>query len=440
MSHITLKPTVVRNVSITIISMIFISTLFYFYEYFLRVTPSVMKSQLQTSFGLTETAFGFMVAFYYYAYTPMQIPVGILMDRYGPKRVLTLACALCTLGTFLFASTNNSFIAQLAQFLIGFGSAFAYVGVLKISDDWLAPKYFALMAGLCTTLGMIGAMCGEVISEFFVEIIGWKTTLLYAACFGVLLTPVLWCVLRNNKVTSRSHKLQYEAKPTGAFLAGITEVIKSPQIWITGFIGCLTYLPICVFAGIWAPDFLVAKGFDKTSAAFGSSLLFLGFAIGCPFWGYLSDLIKSRRLPLILGSFLTAFLLLVAIWLPDTEYFLTCAMLFLTGFFSGVEILIFAVGNDLVRSSICATAASFINMMTMIGAVLLPPIIGKLLDQALASSEASTLSIESYCLVLTVLPLGLALAGIFSTFLKESYPGVQKVDLIEIPNVNLTNE
>lgn len=412
-----------RRISVTIVSMISISALFYFYEYFLRVTPSVMKSELQSSFLLTEATFGYMVAFYYYAYTPMQIPVGILMDRYGPKRILTLACALCTLGTWLFASTTNLLIAQCSQFLIGFGSAFAYVGVLKISDDWLRPKYFALVAGFCSALGMIGGICGETMSDYFVGLIGWRETLFYAAVFGVILTPFLWFLLRNNK-NSLSFKFKNNAnkKITETFFFGITEVIKNPQIWIIGIVGCLTYLPICVFAGIWAPDFLVAKGFDKTSAAFGSSLLFLGFAIGCPVWGHVSDLIKSRRLPLILGSFLTAFCLIGVIWLPDFSCFGTYSMLLLTGFFSGVEILIFAVGNDHVCSSICATAAAFINTITMFGASLLPPIIGKLLDQTIINSSISSPSFENYSLVLTVLPVGLVLAGILSIFIKESYP------------------
>lgn len=431
MSHSSLKSTPTLNrISITVLSMIFMGTLFYFYEYFLRVTPSVMKSQIQMSFGLTEAAFGTLVAFYYYAYTPMQIPVGILMDRYGPKRILTLGCALCTLGTLLFAYTPHTFTAQMAQFLIGFGSAFAYVGVLKISDDWLAPQYFALMAGLCNTLGMVGAVSGEIVSEFFVEIIGWQATLTYVAGFGFLLIPLLWFLLRDNKEND-SPKPIHKSDPSThvTFLAGITEVIKNRQIWITGLIGCLTYLPICVFAGIWAPDFLAAKGFDKTSAAFGSSLLFLGFAIGCPFWGYTSALIKSRRLPLIIGSFLAALSLMATLWIPDPGTFIMYSLLFLTGFFSGIEILIFAVGNDLVRSSICATAASFINMMTMLGAAFLPPIIGQLLDQTLISSGTTTPLIENYSMVLTVLPMGVLLAGICALFLKETYPQSHRTDL-----------
>lgn len=422
MGHSTLNASK-RNVLIIAFSMLFVATLFYFYEYFLRVTPSIMKSQLQASFHLSEAAFGYLVAFYYYAYTPMQIPVGILMDKYGPKYVLTVACILCTAGTFLFASTSHLMVARLAQFLIGFGSAFAYVGVLKISDDWLPPRFFALMAGLCTSLGMVGAIFGEITSEFFLERMGWQATLCYAAGFGVLLTPVLWFILhdKGKDSPSLSRQQRLTTKPRVSFLAGITEVLKNPQIWLTGVVGSLTYLPICVFAGIWAPDFLATKGFDKADAALGASLLFLGFAIGCPFWGYLSDLIKSRRLLLILGSFLTAIFLMASIWTASSHPILIYTALFLSGFFSGVEILIFALGNDLVRSAICATAASFINMMTMLGAVLLPPIIGKLLDKTMHSGVSDP-SLENYSLVLTLLPVGLVLAGVLSIFLKESYP------------------
>ncbi len=121
-------------------TMCVLAAVFYCYEYYLRVAPSVMGDELKLTFNLSEAAFGHLAACYYYAYTPMQIPVGMLLDRFGVRKILTIACLLCALGTYFFAATEIFSVAQISRFMIGFGSAFAYVGVLKISDVWLLKQ------------------------------------------------------------------------------------------------------------------------------------------------------------------------------------------------------------------------------------------------------------------------------------------------------------
>lgn len=139
-----------------------LGALFYCYEYYLRIAPSVMTADLMRAFAISAAALGNLTAFYYYAYTPMQLPVGILMDRYGPRRLLVIAVLCCALGSYLFTQTSHIGIAQLGRFLVGFGSAFAFVGVLKLSALWLAPERFAFMSGFATTLGMLGAVIGDI--------------------------------------------------------------------------------------------------------------------------------------------------------------------------------------------------------------------------------------------------------------------------------------
>ena len=124
-----------------------LAALYYCYEYLLRVTPSVMEGPLREHFGLSAAGFGFLSAFYYYAYVPLQVPVGVLLDRYGPRVLLTTACLICVIGTFLFAGTSVFWIAAVGRFLVGFGSAFAFVGVLKLATIWLPEDKLAMVAG-----------------------------------------------------------------------------------------------------------------------------------------------------------------------------------------------------------------------------------------------------------------------------------------------------
>ena len=418
-----------KAVTGTAISMCVLAIIFYYYEYYLRVAPSVMTSDLKFTFNLSEAAFGHLSAFFYYAYTPMQIPVGMMMDRFGPRRLLTFACFLCVLGTVLFGITGQFWIAAVGRFLLGFGSAFAYVGVLKLSNVWLPKKYFAFMAGLCTTLGMFGGISCAILMSHLMLRVGWQLTLYYSAAAGIILMLILWVVLRDGtrheKQDSGEMDLTHEVHLK---LTGLKQIIASSQMWITGFIGLLTFLPITGFAEIWAMRFLETVGLSKFDAATGASMLFLGFAVGAPLWGIISDAMQSRRIPLMVGSFLSAGFMALVVFMPTTSLHVMYALLFLSSFFASVEILIFAVSNDISRHSVSATAIAFTNMVVMVGGVLLPPLIGKILDNATrVVNNTPVLTVHDFSIALAVLPLGLLLSGILSLFLKESYHKQPKV-------------
>ncbi len=410
------------------ITMCLLGILFYYYEYYLRVAPSVMNAELKLTFNLSEAAFGNLAAFFYYAYTPMQIPVGMMMDRFGPRRLLTFACFLCVLGTVLFVITGHFWIAAAGRFLLGFGSAFAYVGMLKLSNLWLPKKYFAFMAGLCTTLGMFGGISCAVLMSYLMLCVGWQLTLYYSAAAGLILMVLLWAVLRDGSESEKNNRNEIDlAHEVHVKITGLKQIVCSTQMWMTGIIGLLTFLPIAGFAEVWAVTFLQTVGLSKLDAATGASMLFLGFAVGAPLWGIISDAMQSRRIPLIMGSFFAACFMALVVFMPSTSLLWMYALLFLSAFFASVEILIFAVSNDISRHSVSATAVAFTNMVVMIGGVLLPPVIGKILDRALLSDNAADLTASDFSIALSILPLGLVLSGILSVFLKESYHQHPKV-------------
>lgn len=140
-----------------------LGTLFYYYEYYLRVAPGVIREQLKLFYSLNETSFGLLVGLYYWAYVPLQLFVGIVMDLVGPRKTLGTACLISAVGMYLFGGTDYLWAAQLGRFLVGFGAAFAYVGVLKLSNIWLPHTWFAIMAGACSTLGMLGGITGQIV-------------------------------------------------------------------------------------------------------------------------------------------------------------------------------------------------------------------------------------------------------------------------------------
>ena len=389
-----------------------LGTIFYCYEYYLRVAPSVLRPELKLAHNIGEAGFGFLVSLYYWAYFPLQVPAGFVMDVWGPRKVLTTACLICSLGTYLFIN-DSLLIAQIGRFLGGFGSAFAYVGVLKLSNIWLPRKFFAFMAGFCSTLGMFGGISGQIVIAKFSATVGWQTTLYISAAVGIILSLILWFFIKeytpvSSKSSIKNNNLWQE----------LIEIMKLPDLWLNGIIGCLMFAALSVFADTWAVSFLLATGVEEQVATVGCSMIYLGFGIGAPIWGILSDVVVSRKVPLILASIISAILIFIILYIPLSPFWINISM-FLFGLFVGAEVLVFAAINDLCHKEISATAVGFVNMLVTVGGLLLQPCVGLILDCLIATDLFNAGELVNFRFALAILPIGLICSAILSIFLKS---------------------
>lgn len=419
-----------------------LGAIFYTYEYLLRISPSVMEAPLREHFNLSATGFGLLSAIYYYAYVPMQLPVGVMMDRYGPKLLLTLACLICVIGTFMFASTSMFWFAAMGRFLVGLGSAFAFVGVLKLATIWLPENKLALVSGMAAALGTIGAMIADNILGAFVIKMGWRQTLIITAFAGIILSVILWLFIRDKK----SYQLRYTAQHTGSIstlkqsLQDLVIISKNKQIWINGLFGCLIYLPTTVFAELWGIPYLKnASGMTPAAADFANSLLFLGFTIGAPLMGYFSDKIARRKLPMAVGAVGAAIIMTIILYVPGLDATRINVLLFLLGLFYSVQSIVFAVGRELSPGEAAGTAMAMTNMIVMLGAMFLQPLVGRLLDWSLsthlnrAAIDPGTIinlqkyyTVDDYQIALSIIPIGIFMAAILTMFLKETHADAPK--------------
>ena len=409
-----------------------LGAVFYSYEYFLRISPSVMEHALRDHFNLSATGFGLLSAFYYYAYVPMQLPVGVLMDRFGPRRLLTIACLICVVGTFMFGDTVLFGVAAAGRFLVGLGSAFAFVGVLKLATLWLPEDKLAMVAGMATALGTIGAMVGDNLLGYLVQGIGWQQTVYFTAVFGIFLIVVLWFGLRDQK------RHQRQSGTIDSFKKNMLDlglIVRSKQIWINGLYGCLVYLPTTVFAELWGIPYLQhAQNLTESGANFCNSVLFLGFTIGAPLMGFISDKIKRRKLPMFLGATGAGVVMSIILYMPHLTTQTLSVLMFLLGLLYSVQSIVFAVGRELSPKEAAGTAIAMTNMIVMIGAMFLQPLIGRLLDWSLASRETvkpmeglvmdkmqQLYTAGDYRLALSIVPIGIFIAAILTFFLRETH-------------------
>jgi sugar phosphate permease len=385
-----------------------LGAIFYCYEYFLRISPSVMEDSLRAAYHINATAFGNLVGTYYYAYTPMQLIVGVLMDRYGPRRLLTIASLLCAVGAYLFASSHSLLIAEIGRFMVGFGSAFAFVGVLKLATIWLPPDRFAMIAGLTTALGMLGAMFGDITLTAIVKAQGWRNTVIATAAIGVVLAGIIYLIVRDQ----RDNDIQASASHItfAQLFAGIIALARQPAMWIVGIIGGILYLSASAFAETWGIPYLRdAQHYSPQLASSAESIVFLGWIIGGPVMGAISDRLHKRWAPLMWGGLLTAVCFFLLLYVHFNSVMVVSLLLFAIGFFSSAEIIVFAMACDMTVPKLAGTAVAFINMLVMIGGAIFQPLIGKLLDihwsGAVADSGVRLYSTTDFQFALISLPI-----------------------------------
>lgn len=410
-----------------------LGAIYYSYEYFLRISPSVMEHSLREHFGLTATGFGMLSAFYYYAYVPLQIPVGVLLDRYGPRLLITIACLICVVGTFMFAGTTVFWIAALGRFLVGFGSAFAFVGVLKLATIWLPEDKLGMVSGMAAALGTIGAMIGDNLLGALVMDIGWERTVNLTAYAGIILAVILWFGIRDKKSTNQKQSGTVDSFRKSMIDLGI--IVRNKQIWLNGLFGCLVYLPTTVFAELWGIPYLKhAHALTQSQADFANSLLFFGFTLGAPTMGYISDKLKRRKPPMLFGAMGAGIVMMIILYMPNLTATQINGLMFVLGLLYSAQCIVFAVGREVSPNEAAGTAMAMTNMLVMLGAMFLQPMVGKLLDFSLASHMANIplqdvpvdklhqlYTADDYQFALSIIPIGIIIAAILTFFLKETY-------------------
>jgi sugar phosphate permease len=296
---------------------------FFFTEYFARVSPSVMTAELMRAFKINAFALGTLASLFYYAYISMQLPVGILMDRYGCRRLLTVTALLCGLSCILFGIAHHLYIAELARFIMGFSAAFAFVGALKLASEWFPPYRFGLLAGMTQALGMLGAAFGEGPVSLLVAQIGWRSTMLLIG--GILL---LIALLMSITIKNRPHYTATSTPlPPLSLIASFLLVIKQPQTWINGIAVGFLYAPTETFAELWGPTYLENVHHLKPAIASSAvGMVFIGWFISSPIMGWVSDRL-GRRQPIVIASVIGSFITMtLVLYLPhlSTLFSLIC--------------------------------------------------------------------------------------------------------------------
>jgi len=398
-----------------------IASLFVLFQFMLQGSTSVMIPQLMRDFSIDVVSIGFLSASYMFTYIVLQIPSGLLVDRFGPRSLLTGGLVLCALACLAFAWAQDYSVAVMSRMLMGIVTAPAVVCALYIGSCWFRTSHFALIAGLTEMLGMFGGALGAEVLALSVEGTGWRFTMLVCALIAILLAFFTFILVRDRPRDSVSIQ-----KPDESLLLKLKIVLTIPQVWINGVFSGLTFVIISAFASLWCIPFTQKiYGINLIQAASVCSMLFIGAGIGSPFMGWLSDRLKVRKPVMIAGSVASLFLVLIILYLPGISLPVMFVLMLLTGFASSVYMIAFAVVREITPPSVRGTALGVVNTLTIIfGAPILQPFIGWLLRRVHEGSFMDSIDVfplEDYKIALSVIPICYALGLILVFFIRETH-------------------
>lgn len=415
-----------------------LATIYLLYEFILQVAPAVMTHELMGDLMVDAAGLSTVSAFYYLAYTPMQVPAGLLFDRFGPRILLTIATVVCALGAFAFAYAHGVPLAALGRLFMGFASAFAFIGALVLIANWFPSRYFAMLTGVVQLMACVGAIAGEAPLAMAIEQAGWRSTVSTIGIGGLILAVLVFLIVRDKPKKSPDGAVSIAdaegteqsttttpAAPSMNEWQRLKRVCSTGQNWWVALYALFSWWPITLFPSLWGVPFLMAVyGVSASQAALAVSMVWVGIGIGSPVLGWLSDRIGRRVSILgscaVLGVVITA----VMLYLPHIPLFAMYGVLFLFGFASSGQALSFALVKDNNPSDVVGTAIGFNNMAVVLGGIF-QFVVGLLLrytwDGQLIHA-VPVYSVHSYQIGLSILPISYGVCLLLSLWiLRESY-------------------
>ncbi len=390
------------------------ASLFLCYEMGLQVAPAVVTSPLMKALHVNAAHLGWLSSCYFLAYTIMQIPGGLLFDRFACRNIMVGSALCCTLGALLFATTPVLPLIFLSRFLIGAGSAFPFVGVLVVAAKCFRPALFPVFVGVTQGLAALGAFIGTAPLSALVDHAGWQHAMLYCGVLGLLIVVLLRVGMA---------KLPTQRQTGTTIQKDLKQIVQQRQSWIIAAYAFLNWGPVIILTSLWGEPFLVRKmHVDTTHAALIVQNIWLGIGFGSVLLGLLAKRFNCRIPFMILCACLGLMCTLVCIYAPVHGVWLQSFLFFAIGVAASGQILSFALVKSLHPEEIAGTAIGFNNMAVVAGGFILQPIIGECMQ--LFWHGKMLQGVPFYQLItfqkaLSLAPLCFFLCVIVSLFLKD---------------------
>lgn len=397
-----------------------IGALFFFYAFIQANVLTPLSGEISKAFDANASILSFLSAWYFYANILFILPAGLMLDRYSVKLLMIISIFFAIIGTFMLAFAPDIKVAYLGRFLSGIMMSFGLVSCLKLASLLLPSCKMALASSLIVTIGMIGGVFAQAPVAYLSQNIGWRNSLAFLAFLGGVIAMILWFVVKEPK----NAQIQKE-KMDQTIIESLKEVCMSKQNWYCGLFISLVNFPIAILGALFGVPYLTqAHGFSYLDASAVTSMLFVGMIFGSPFFGWLSDYIKNRKLPMYIGSLACLLSIFILIYAPKMESISAYALFFFIGFTSASQVLGYPVIAESNPSKISGTALSLAAFLIMgLGYGIGIPFVGWILDLTWNGQMIDGMnhySLASYQQALLTLPIAVILGVLMVYFMKET--------------------
>ena len=392
-----------------------LTALYYAYQYALRSAPAVMMPQLSEALGLSGVGVASLIGLFYYGYSPFGLVSGASIDRLGVKAVIPAAALLTAIGALLFA-TGSLAAANVGRFIQGAGGVFSFVGAVQIISKYFPASQAATLIGATQMLGMAGGSAGQfLVGPLVSQGIAWNRIWIGMGIVGLLLAVALFFVLPKKETPpARDHWFKGPAR-------SLAMVARNPQSILCGLIAGLLFLPTNILDMIWGVRFLQdARGFSYADAVIRSATVPVGWIIGCPLLGLISDRLGRRKTVIIGGSCVLFVCLLWTLYGP-TDVLPPYVLGLVAGVASGAAMIPYTVIKEANPPELGGTATGLMNFLCFTSSAVVGPIFGSVMQRV----SSGTPRLEDYQVTFQPMLYGVALAIAFTFFLKETGPAVR---------------
>jgi predicted MFS family arabinose efflux permease len=348
-------------------------------SFFQRFAPAGIAQDLAVSFQTSAASLGVLAATYFYVYTVMQIPTGILADTLGPRRILMMGGIIGSLGSFLFGFAPSLEWALIGRTLVGLGVSVTFIAMLKLIAVWFEENRFATLVGVCMLIGNLGSVLAGAPLSALAQASGWRGVFIAVGGISLVLSLACWIIVRD-RPDSASNTPPPKFDRT-VVLSGLLAVLRNRATWPAVLVNTGMTGSFFTFAGLWATPYLMqVHGLTRAVAATHLSLWFGGFAIGCFFIGTLSDRIGRRKPVLIVTSHLFVGIWLILLSGTTMPLGLSYSLFGLMGLATAGCSLTWACAKEVNPPLLSGMSTSVANMGGFLAAALFQPLFGWVID------------------------------------------------------------
>lgn len=389
---------------------------------FWRVSNAVITVDLARDLMLSPEVLGLVGGAFFYAFGLAQLPMGPLLDRFGPRVVISLLVCAGAASAVVFALAGSGTVAVLGRAGLGFGMAAVLMGSLKILTAWFSPHEFATLSGILVAIGNLGGIGATAPLAWLSDQLGWRGACLGMAAVTLLLAAGIYLIARDRPLSLDG--APGPAAPTAVEIrAGLRTVFCDRTFWRLVPLGFASYGALLTAQGLWGVPFLVdTYGMSKTAASGVVLAIPVGVVCGAPAWGHWSDSLKKRKTLVLagLGVMLLCFSSL-ALHLPLPRWGLV-VQCWLIGFSSAALYILYTQVKESFPLSIAGTALTALNFFVILGAAMFQQMTGLVMGQW-RTSPSGALPLIAYQTSFGISAALLALALAVYLFCRETHPG-----------------